>query len=105
MNSRAFSDRDGNVSEIQRFDFEGGVEEEEWACSQEAASRRSSPEVSEDGASEQVGLEEFWEEVVSGRLGLPPLPVKTSDLVSEDRCNAALLEGQLVTLSPSDLVG
>ena len=57
------------------------------------------------GASEQVDLEEFWEEVVSGRLGLPPLPVKTSALVSEDRCNAALLEGQLVTLSPSDLVG
>ena len=55
------------------------------------------------GAS-QVGLEEFWEEVVSGPLGLKPLPVKTPAEVSVDRDNAALLDRQLVALPPADFV-
>lgn len=53
---------------------------------------------------EQVPLELFWREVVDGTLGIKPLPVKTSEQVEGDRTQAAILEGQVVSLPAATLV-
>ena len=55
------------------------------------------------GRTESPG--EFWQEVISGRLGLRALEKRTCQQVQSDRGMAALLEGQLVTLPKDAMVG
>ncbi len=96
------------MSEYPRYSVAISAEEEARAKMGRAA-RRPQPDVgirrsTRSRASQQVEMEEFWEEVVSGRLVLQPLPVKTPAEVSAERDNAALFDRQLVALTSADFV-
>ena len=54
--------------------------------------------------SSKVSLEESWEDVVGGRLGFRQLPVRSPADILKVRMEAAILEGQLLTLSEPDMV-
>ena len=53
---------------------------------------------------EPESLEGFWKDVVGGKMGLTPMNIVEPAAIEENRNQAALLEGQLVTLPPDIMV-